>query len=122
MLMYRFSMEVEKARLSLDLNVDVVPRMGDHIVPTAANHPVVNQSISDTNQFNLNGGFSMEIPQYQLPIDVSSTASSTELNTRANVRAHINNSTLGTGYVHGHVISEIGESSTRVKGEHDIDG
>ena len=59
MLMYRFSMEVEKARLSLDLNVDVVPRMGDHIVPTAANHPVVNQSISDTNQFNLNGGFSM---------------------------------------------------------------
>ena len=59
MLMYRFSMEVEKARLSLDLNVDVVPRMGDHIVPTAANHPVVNQPISDTNQFNLNGGFSM---------------------------------------------------------------
>ena len=59
---------------------------------------------------NIPNSGDQEIPQYQLPIDVSSTASSTELNTRANVRAQINNSTLGTGYVHGHVISEIGMS------------
>lgn len=55
-----------------------------------------------------------EIPQYQFPFEVSSTASSTELNTRRQERAQINNSALGTGYVYGHVMPEIGMYRLRV--------
>lgn len=42
MFMYRFFMEVEKVRFFLDLNVDVVFRMGDYIVFIAVNYFVVN--------------------------------------------------------------------------------
>lgn len=52
MLMYRFSMEVEKARNSLDLNVRVEPETGDHIVPNASHHPVINQPIPVPNRIN----------------------------------------------------------------------
>ncbi|KAL0701783.1 hypothetical protein Bca4012_057905 [Brassica carinata] len=55
-----------------------------------------------------------EIPQYQFPFEVSSTASSTEINTGRQVRAQINNSALGTGCVDGHVMPEIGMYSLRV--------
>ncbi|KAJ4873743.1 Uncharacterized protein Rs2_44542 [Raphanus sativus] len=51
MLMHRFSLEVDKATNSLDLNVGVDPGMGDHIVPIAPTQPVVNQPIQDTNPF-----------------------------------------------------------------------
>ncbi|KAJ4904657.1 Uncharacterized protein Rs2_18608 [Raphanus sativus] len=53
MLMHRFSLEVDKATNSLDLNVGVDPGMGDHIVPIAPTQPVVNQPIQDTNPFGI---------------------------------------------------------------------
>ncbi|CAH8385166.1 unnamed protein product [Eruca vesicaria subsp. sativa] len=177
MLMYRFSMEVEKARNSLDLNVDVEPNMDDHIVLNVDNPSVVNQPTADGYQFNGMGGFmgtppvtvlrntyapspyggvmfvyvphdetpywemrhgiygvpgseftgylpndlsivnsdDQQIPQHQISLDVSSTASSTELNTGVELRCPITNSTIGTGY-------KYGESSRRVIGEEDIKG
>uniref|UniRef100_M4CDT3 Uncharacterized protein n=1 Tax=Brassica campestris TaxID=3711 RepID=M4CDT3_BRACM len=195
MLMYRFSMEAEKARQSLDLNVDVHPRIVEQVVPTADNNVVVTDPIPVPTQLNLNeatspisvlhntyetspyggvrvgyGGYDVardremrhgyyeslmastyavelqriygvpgseftgyqptnlniqqsgdqEIPQYQLPLEVSPTASSTEINTSGTVIAQINNSTLGTGYMHSEGISDVGESSTRVKGDDDL--
>ncbi|KAG2301523.1 hypothetical protein Bca52824_030174 [Brassica carinata] len=206
MLMYRFSMEVDKARRSLDLNVDVNPTMGDHIVPTAENQPVITQPQPDANQVNANTGYTQgveyagispvsvlrnsnapmsyggvrvgyvpyeearywemrqgyydslmassyalqlgriygvpgseftgyqstdlnivtsgdqEIPPYQLPVDVDSTASSTEFNTGVALTSQMNTSAIGTGYVHGHVISEKGETSRGVLAEYDIKG
>ncbi|CAH8359720.1 unnamed protein product [Eruca vesicaria subsp. sativa] len=63
-----------------------------------------------------------QIPQYQVPVEVSSTASSTELNTRVEIRDLITNSTLGTESKFGNLISEKGESSRRENGEEVING
>ncbi|CAH8357180.1 unnamed protein product [Eruca vesicaria subsp. sativa] len=184
MLMYRFSMEVEKARKSLDLNVDVQINHDDHIVPNVNNPSIVNQPPPDGNQINGVGGFtgispvtvlrntyapspyvrmfgyvphdetpywemrhgyyerlmasnySLNIgriygvpgseftanPQYQVPVEVSSTASSTKLNAGVELRDPINNSTLRTESKYGNLISEKGESSREngdgiIKGE-----
>lgn len=57
---------------------------------------------------NIQESGDQEIPQYQLPLEVSPTASSTEINTRGTVIAQINNSTLGTGSGHCKTISDIG--------------
>lgn len=59
MLMHRFSMEVERARNSLDLNLGLVPEMSDHIVPNADHHPNGTNLVSDNNQLNGIGGFGM---------------------------------------------------------------
>lgn len=59
MLMYRFSMEVEKARNSLDLNLGVMPEMDDHIVPNADPHLIGTHPVPDANQFNGSNGFGM---------------------------------------------------------------
>lgn len=60
MLMYRFSMEAEKARQSLNLNVDVHPRIVEQVVPTADNNVVVTDPIPVPTQLNLNGGFTKD--------------------------------------------------------------
>ncbi|CAF1920055.1 unnamed protein product [Brassica oleracea var. botrytis] len=120
MLMYRFAMEVDKARNSLDLNVRAETDTGDHIVTTVANHLVLKHTIPDGTQLNEMGGFGRKIPQYQVPLDVSSTASSTEHQTGVLGSGQINNSTLGRGYIHGEHISEKGETSRRVIDEDDI--
>lgn len=63
-----------------------------------------------STDLNIVNSGDQEIPQYQLPVDVDSTASSTELNTGVALTGQINTSAIGTGYVHGHVISEKGMS------------
>ncbi|CAN6848709.1 unnamed protein product [Brassica oleracea] len=120
MLMYRFAMEVDKARNSLDQNVRAETGTGDHIVTTVAHHLVLKHPIPDGTQLNEMGEFGRKIPQYHVSLDVSSTASSTEHQTGVLGSGQINNSTLGRGYIHGEHISEKGETSRRVIDEDDI--
>lgn len=57
MLMYRFAMEVDKARNSLDQNVRAETGTGDHIVTTVAHHLVLKHPIPDGTQLNEMGEF-----------------------------------------------------------------
>lgn len=42
-LLYHFSMEIEKAKNNLDLNLGPTVETGDHIVPTIGNTGIVNR-------------------------------------------------------------------------------
>ena len=50
-----------------------------------------------STDLNIVNSGDQEIPQYQLPVDVDSTASSTELNTGVVLTSQINTSAIGTG-------------------------
>ncbi|CAN7074220.1 unnamed protein product [Brassica oleracea var. botrytis] len=56
-LLYRFSLEIEKAKNSLDLNLGPTVESGDHIVPSVGRTWIVNRVDRDRARMNTANGY-----------------------------------------------------------------
>lgn len=68
-LLYRFSLEIEKAKNSLDLNLGPTVENGDHIVPTASRTWTMNRVAAPLGRMYAGNGFGKNKIRFDFFID-----------------------------------------------------